>query len=324
MSPTVDPAITTALHLDSSTAKMHPHGHSTFSSTFKLTGTTTTPPGLLATFFIKTGTGPAAETMFRGEFHSLLSLSPFHLAPHPHFHGPLSRDPQTFFLATSFLDLSPSAPGPGVSLARKLANLHTTPAPLPPGGDTTPMFGFPVPTCCGATVQDNTFRASWAEFFAQQRLLAALRAGVRENGADRELEGTVGEVVRVVVPRLLSEEYLAGVRPVVVHGDLWGGNCGRTRGGEGEEVVFDPAGYEVGMMRMFGGFGREFWDEYERLVRRAEPMEDWKGRVKLYELYHHLNHWVLFGGGYRGGAMRIMKELIAEYGGGSDVQGDRA
>jgi len=42
--------------------------------------------------------------------------------------------------------------------------------------------------------------------------------------------------------------------------------------------------YEVGMMRMFGGFRREFWDEYERLVGRAEPRVEWEGRVKLYEL----------------------------------------
>lgn len=65
MSPPVDPAITTALNLDPSTAKLHPHGSSSFSSTFKLTGTTTTTASP-ATFFIKTGTGPAAETMFRG------------------------------------------------------------------------------------------------------------------------------------------------------------------------------------------------------------------------------------------------------------------
>lgn len=102
------------------------------------------------------------------------------------------------------------------------------------------MFGFPVPTCCGATVQDNTFRANWAEFFGEQRLLAALRAGVEENGGDGEMERVVREVVGRVVPRLLGGEYLRGVRPVVVHGDLWGGNCGRTR--EGGEVVFDPAG----------------------------------------------------------------------------------
>jgi fructosamine-3-kinase len=31
-------------------------------------------------------------------------------------------------------------------------------------------------------------------------------------------------------------------------------------------------------------------------------------------LYHHLNHHALFGGGYRSGALRIMKDLIAKYG----------
>lgn len=30
--------------------------------------------------------------------------------------------------------------------------------------------------------------------------------------------------------------------------------------------------------------------------------------------YHHLNHWAMFGGGYRGGALAIMKKLIAKYG----------
>jgi len=30
--------------------------------------------------------------------------------------------------------------------------------------------------------------------------------------------------------------------------------------------------------------------------------------------YHHLNHYALFGGGYRSGAVRILKRLIARYG----------
>jgi hypothetical protein len=30
--------------------------------------------------------------------------------------------------------------------------------------------------------------------------------------------------------------------------------------------------------------------------------------------YHHLNHYSIFGGGYRGGAVRIMKTLIKKYG----------
>ena len=30
--------------------------------------------------------------------------------------------------------------------------------------------------------------------------------------------------------------------------------------------------------------------------------------------YHHLNHWALFGGGYKDGAMSIMKRLHSKYG----------
>jgi hypothetical protein len=30
--------------------------------------------------------------------------------------------------------------------------------------------------------------------------------------------------------------------------------------------------------------------------------------------YHHLNHYSIFGGGYRGGAVRIMKNLIKKSG----------
>ena len=30
--------------------------------------------------------------------------------------------------------------------------------------------------------------------------------------------------------------------------------------------------------------------------------------------YHHLNHFSLFGGGYRGGAVSIMKTLLTKYG----------
>jgi len=30
--------------------------------------------------------------------------------------------------------------------------------------------------------------------------------------------------------------------------------------------------------------------------------------------YHHLNHYALFGGGYKGGAMSIMEKLISKYG----------
>ncbi len=170
--------------------------------------------------------------------------------------------------------------------------MHTTPAPTPKGF-AKPVFGFPVSTCCGATRQDNTLTESWCDFFAERRLRAVLQEGTRRNGHDAELAETVERVAAVVVPRLLGDAHLKGVLPVVVHGDLWSGNHGRGRiAGKGgvEEVVFDPAcvyahsEFELGIMRMFGGFGPRFWKEYDELVPRTEPAGEWEDRVSLYEL----------------------------------------
>ncbi|CAI4217242.1 unnamed protein product [Parascedosporium putredinis] len=203
-----------------------------------------------------------------------------------------------------------------------LAQLHRTPAPVP-DGQQRPSFGFPTTTCCGATAQDNAWRDTWAAFYAENRLRGILAECARRGQNDGPLDTAVNRVAAEVVPRLLGGLEEAGVVPVVVHGDLWSGNHGRgVIGGTGgvEEVVFDPScvyghsEYELGIMKMFGGFGAAFWREYEELVPRAEPVEEYEDRLRLYELYHHLNHTALFGGGYRSSAMSIMEKLISKYG----------
>ncbi|KAH9898807.1 fructosamine kinase [Xylariomycetidae sp. FL2044] len=325
MSPTtVDPAIIDALGLDPKVTKIASHGGSGFASTFKLSSTV---DGKDVNYFVKTGTGSDSELMFRGEHASLNAIHAAvpTLCPQSHAHGAFRSRPDTYFLATDFLDLGASRfSSSGESLAQKLARLHTTPAPVPEGFS-SPVYGFPETTCCGSSPQDNGWRGSWAEFYADARLRAILRQGERRNGKDGELAGAVERTAAVVVPRLLGDGHLRGARPVVVHGDLWSGNHGRGRiagrgGGGVEEVVFDPScvyghsEYELGIMKMFGGFGGGFWKEYESLVPKAEPVGEYADRVALYELYHHLNHWALFGGGYRSGAMGIMRKLDAKYG----------
>ncbi|EJT71467.1 hypothetical protein GGTG_10724 [Gaeumannomyces tritici R3-111a-1] len=329
----VDPAILEALKLDPGTAKMTTHGGSGFASTFKLAGTATGGDGKQEqrAFFIKTGSGADAQVMFRGEHASLNAIHDAvpGFCPRSHAYGAMAGSPGKFFLATDFLDLSGSGGGAdGTSLAAKLAELHTTPAPQAAAEDGTPqqaMFGFTVPTCCGSTAQENGWRGSWADFYADNRLRAIARAGTRANGADAELERAVEATAARVVPRLLGDGHLRGVVPVVCHGDLWSGNhgVGRIVGGPGhgrpEEVVFDPSSvyghseYDLGIMRMFGGFGAAFWKDYGELVPKSEPVEEFEDRVALYELYHHLNHFAIFGGGYRGGAMSIMKRLLSKY-----------
>lgn len=198
-----------------------------------------------------------------------------------------------FFLATDFLDLGyQGEQGSGKSLAAKLAKLHTTPAPVPDGSH-KPMFGFPVSTCCGETAQDNSWKSSWAEFYAENRLRSIHRVAVRNNGPDEGLTSAVETIASTVVPRLLADDHLKGIKPVVIHGDLWSGNHSRGRiadEGGAEEVVFDPSSvyghseYELGIMQMFGGIASSFWKEYEPLVPKCEPKEEFDDRIALYEL----------------------------------------
>jgi protein-ribulosamine 3-kinase len=261
------------------------------------------------------------------------SLSSIHsvvpsLCPQSFGHGIFSSQSSTSFLVTDFLNLTSrtgsktSAP----SLASKLAKLHTTPVPIPEGYE-KPMFGFPVTTCCGDTPQDNSYNSSWADFYANNRLRFILKRAEKSNGTDKELRNLVETTAAKVVPRLIGDSHLnngKGVTPVVIHGDLWSGNASvgtiGTKGGDAEEVVYDSSAcyahneFELGIMKMFGGFGASFLKEYHELCPKTEPVEEYEDRVKLYELYHHLNHYALFGGGYKAGAMSIMNSLVKKYG----------
>ena len=66
-------------------------------------------------------------------------------------------------------------------------------------------------------------------------------------------------------------------------------------------MIIDPAVYyghreaDLAMTALFGGFGTEFYAAYND----AWPLEPgYRDRFELYNLYHVLNHALLFGGGY--------------------------
>ncbi|BEJ11465.1 hypothetical protein CspHIS471_0108870 [Cutaneotrichosporon sp. HIS471] len=119
------------------------------------------------------------------------------------------------------------------------------------------------------------------------------------------VDADVGALVTDAVPLLLGNITPPPV-PVPLHGDLWPGNVAGA-------TIYDPAGYyghgeaDLGMTRMFGGFSQAFYDAYHSIHPKSQPYYD--QRIRLYELYHHLNHALMFGGGYTGGAVRIMDEL---------------
>lgn len=165
-----------------------------------------------------------------------------------------------------------------------------------PEGYDEPQFGFPVTTCCGDTPQDNSYKSSWADFYANNRLRFILKRAEANNGRDKEFHKLVESTASTIVPRLLGDSHLnngRGITPVVVHGDLWSGNASRgIIGGEGEaeDVVYDSSAcyahseFELGIMNMFGGFGGSFLKEYHTLCPKTEPVVEYEDRVALYEL----------------------------------------
>ena len=78
--------------------------------------------------------------------------------------------------------------------------------------------------------------------------------------------------------------------------------------------MFDPATYwgdrevDLAMTELFGGFPAEFYQGYDQ----AFPLEPgYKPRKTLYNLYHVLNHFNLFGGSYESQSNRMIQQLLS-------------
>jgi fructosamine-3-kinase len=90
--------------------------------------------------------------------------------------------------------------------------------------------------------------------------------------------------------------------PALIHGDLWSGNVLATTRGP---ALVDPAcayadrEMEFGISTLFGGLSARAMAAYEE----AWPLPPgWRERNGLYQLYHLLNHALIFGGHYTGEA----------------------
>lgn len=264
----VDSAVAKLLALDSSNTTVSSAGGGGMSSASTSKITAQLEDGTKKNFFLKTGSGKEAEIMFEGEHASLNAIHNAvpSLCPASFGHGRLADAPSKSFLVTDYLDLSSRRTGgtsSGMSLAQKMAKLHTTPAPVPDGYE-KPMFGFPATTCCGDTPQPNDYKESWAEFYAENRLRFILRFSESRNVKDKQLHDLVTTTIDKVVPRLIGDGHLNGgksVTPAVVHGDLWSGNAAMgSIGGQGEpeDVIYDSSAcyghseFEFGIMKMFG------------------------------------------------------------------------
>jgi protein-ribulosamine 3-kinase len=310
--PLVDINVAKALYVDHQTSTVQPHQAAGFFVPEKITANV---DGKKKYFYMKSGT---KQDMFESKFlHTdinsgriskfllgeYISLERLHeavptLVPRPIAWGKFAST-ETYYLVTEWIDEDTDDSGRGrgtdLSLAQKVAKLHKTSAPIPPGYS-KPMFGFPMTTYCGSTAQRNDWTSSWADFYGECRLRHICRLIEENHGTDEELNELLKMLVERVVPRLLGDGHLggaAGVQPVLIHGDLWEGNRskGKFDDRDGiEPVTYDPScsyahsEFELCLMRMFGGFSAGFFNEYHQLVPKTNPKIEYDDRMDLYEL----------------------------------------
>ena len=202
------------------------------------------------------------------------------------------------YLALSWVDLQDKTAAGERALGAALARQHRV---------TAERFGWHRENTIGSTPQRNTLTSDWLEFLRTDRLGFQL-----ELASERGLPGEELDRGRRLLERL--DWFFSDHAPVpsLLHGDLWSGNWGCD--GVGTPYIYDPAVYygdreaDLAMTRLFGGFGHAFYSAYQS----EWPLETgWEARVDLYNLYHLLNHFNLFGHGYlsqtAGGLARLLR-----------------
>jgi fructosamine-3-kinase len=195
----------------------------------------------------------------------------------------VSEDPP--FLVLEWIEEGGAVTNTEILLGRGLALLHLSGAP---------SFGREDRRSTGSRGLPNEPCATWAEFYATQRLLPLARlAKDGEALGDRAIRD-LDQVARRL-PELGGEPE----PPARLHGDLWAGN--RLVGTDGHNWLIDPAAhgshreFDLGMMQLFGGFGSECFAAYERVFPLGEG---WHDRVALHQLAPLVVHAIKFGGGY--------------------------
>lgn len=247
--------------------------------------------------FVKHGSAKCLA-MFQAEAAGLAELTLARAARIPKVLAVSERE-GVAFLALEWIDLGHPTASSEQQLGEQLAAQHRV---------TRDKFGWHRDNTIGSTPQTNDLADQWVEFLRERRLLPQL-AWAKSNGAGADLI----DAGQRLCERL--DGFFAGYRPVpsLLHGDLWGGNWGTDE--SGQPVLFDPAVYfgdreaDVAMTRLFGGFGAPFYAAYQAAWSLDAGADV---RVTLYNLYHVLNHFNLFGSGYLRQAQGMIQRLLAE------------
>ena len=198
-------------------------------------------------------------------------------------------------LVTARIDAAPATESKMTALGEGLARMH---------GQVMADYGFEVDNLIGLSRQKNTVMGDWGAFYLDYRLkpqVAMIADACVRNEFESQLESH-----QVVLRDFLNVHC---DHPSLLHGDLWAGN---VLFDQERPWLIDPAVYrgdreaDLAMTELFGGFSPVFYKAYDSVCPRTDV---YNLKCPIYNLYHTLNHYNLFGNSYLGACRRNLQAL---------------
>lgn len=186
------------------------------------------------------------------------------------------------------------------TLAYGLATLHAK---------SYEQYGLDEDNYIGLNPQKNTLTHNWGAFFVEYRL--GFQISLIKDVNVRERFEKMLEELSLALEAFLNENTQ---HPSLVHGDLWSGN---VLFDTQKVYIIDPAYYygdrevDIAMSEMFGGFDEGFYAKYDELLPLSQ---EYPLKKQIYNLYHYLNHYNLFGRSYLYECEDIFTLLQKEFG----------
>lgn len=172
------------------------------------------------------------------------------------------------------------------ALGEGLARMHQ---------EAMPDYGLEVDNLIGLSPQRNTVTEDWGRFYLEYRLKPQV-AMISDRRVRSEFESRL-ETSQQALRKFLNRHC---EHPSVLHGDLWSGNVLFDKQ---SPWLIDPAVYrgdreaDLAMTELFGGFPPSFYEAYDSVYPRTAVYDL---KRPIYNLYHTLNHYNLFGTLYLG------------------------
>ncbi|TGV02680.1 fructosamine kinase family protein [Flavivirga rizhaonensis] len=246
-------------------------------------------------YFLKSNNVSNASNMFQIEAYGLQVIRKTNTIKTPKV---LACD--TFqnvaFLLMEFIDSKSASSSDYKNLGNQLAQLHQC---------TSDNFGLDQDNFIGSLHQSNKPNTTWVDFYTTERLQPQIELAKQKQLLSKNEYPSSQKIKETLEP------LFAGIKPALLHGDLWNGNFLISK--NGTPYLIDPAVYyghhevDIAMTKLFGGFSVCFYDTY---YSNFETDEHSSARIEIYQLYYLLVHLNLFGNSYYGSVLSILKKYF--------------